>query len=353
MKILTTTSDLAQNRRLVIYGAGETGRQLRELLEESRPDLQLLGYFDSFREDESVDVLKYGSSKASELAYDTLLIASVFWQAILDNLTPEDKSKAAVLSNKLLFRLNRLDELDGYSLSAEEADDLRSKCRELYQDKESLAICADHLAIRAGHETPERFASMARRARSMERQYLDFDTPTPIRSIVEGGSFDAASTEKLASSFPELQQIVAFDPIADPGASSGNVRFERMALGAGSGTMEFALSEQSTTRAGAGRGATVTIPVVSVDEYCRDNNVEPDLIKLDVEGSELEVLRGARDIIEARQPVIACSAYHRSADLVQLAEILRGVVPEYTFHLRAYSGTLIDTVLYAQVPEVR
>jgi FkbM family methyltransferase len=41
------------------------------------------------------------------------------------------------------------------------------------------------------------------------------------------------------------------------------------------------------------------IPGVSIDDVCREQGVLPDVIKIDVEGAELAVLRGARDTITA------------------------------------------------------
>ena len=41
------------------------------------------------------------------------------------------------------------------------------------------------------------------------------------------------------------------------------------------------------------------VPTVSIDHLCREHGVVPDVIKIDVEGAELSVLRGARETIEA------------------------------------------------------
>jgi len=47
---------------------------------------------------------------------------------------------------------------------------------------------------------------------------------------------------------------------------------------------------------GDGAGGIV-IGTVSIDAFCADRGLEPDFIKVDVEGAELDVLRGARDTI--------------------------------------------------------
>ncbi len=47
----------------------------------------------------------------------------------------------------------------------------------------------------------------------------------------------------------------------------------------------------------------------TLDEYCAAHSLAPDVIKIDVEGAEIGVLRGARKIIEACQPLIVLSVH--------------------------------------------
>jgi len=48
---------------------------------------------------------------------------------------------------------------------------------------------------------------------------------------------------------------------------------------------------------------------VSIDYYCDKNNLQPDLIKIDVEGAEINVLRGARETIAEFKPMIFLSVH--------------------------------------------
>ena len=48
---------------------------------------------------------------------------------------------------------------------------------------------------------------------------------------------------------------------------------------------------------------------VTLDRFCRTRGIRPDLIKIDVEGAELCVLRGAREILKTMRPSILCEVH--------------------------------------------
>jgi FkbM family methyltransferase len=93
-----------------------------------------------------------------------------------------------------------------------------------------------------------------------------------------------------------------------------NVTVEDSAVGAMSGSTEFHLyldhaGPWSGLRPAAedvqSRSVRVTVPITTLDAYVTARGLDRvDMIKIDVEGGELDVFRGASDVIEKQRPII-------------------------------------------------
>lgn len=75
----------------------------------------------------------------------------------------------------------------------------------------------------------------------------------------------------------------------------------------------------------------------------------PTILKIDVEGWEMRLLAGAREMICRDKPVIAVAVYHRELDFWEIPLCLKQWVPEYRFYLRSYMNAA-ETILYAIPP---
>jgi len=87
------------------------------------------------------------------------------------------------------------------------------------------------------------------------------------------------------------------------------------------------------------------INVSTIDESVGDDRVT--FIKLDVEGAELEALKGAKETIRRDKPRLAICVYHKPEDILELPLYLLEVMPEYKFFLRHETPGIGQTVLYA------
>jgi FkbM family methyltransferase len=105
-------------------------------------------------------------------------------------------------------------------------------------------------------------------------------------------------------------RVLAFEPAPETFAALGRhlalngvesvVDARRVALSDGAGTAAFAadgVSGANRLRAAGEGGGGVAVATVSLDELCETERLAPRLVKVDVEGAELAVLRGARETI--------------------------------------------------------
>lgn len=91
------------------------------------------------------------------------------------------------------------------------------------------------------------------------------------------------------------------------------------------------------------------VPLRSIDKLVETGEIEKiDFIKLDVEGAELETLRGAKNSIHRFKPKLAVSLYHRPNDLFELIQYIRSEFPFYKFSLGHYTIHQEETVLYCR-----
>jgi len=87
--------------------------------------------------------------------------------------------------------------------------------------------------------------------------------------------------------------------------------------------------------------------VLTLDAYLAGRPVS--FIKADVEGMEMELLRGAQRTIRACKPKMTLCVYHYPSHLCEIAEYVRELVPDYRFSLRHHAPLFGDFVLYCWV----
>ena len=128
------------------------------------------------------------------------------------------------------------------------------------------------------------------------------------------------------------------------------------ALGEKSGTATFSLGERNSCnslveRPGYNYPDHIEIPVVTLDDYVRENNIEVGLIKVDIEGGEQLLLRGAVETIRTQHPILLISIYHSANDFFEIKPMIEKMCDKYTFRIvkPANPAIALETILLAEV----
>jgi FkbM family methyltransferase len=135
------------------------------------------------------------------------------------------------------------------------------------------------------------------------------------RTVIDAGVANA--TPELYSTFPSasillIEPLVEFEPFLQKICSTYKAQYVLAAAGSapGSATFHVHADKFSSSLLTEVEGASVdgtprTVPVVSIDQQCAEKNLPgPYLIKLDVQGAELQVLAGATRTLQQTEAVI-------------------------------------------------
>ena len=133
-------------------------------------------------------------------------------------------------------------------------------------------------------------------------------------------------------------RVIAFEPVPENVAAINEnlalngidwVDVRQAAIGRESGSANLIVSDVSAfSRFGnvsvpTGARETIEVAVESIDGLLAAGAVpQPDVIKIDVEGAEIDVLEGARQTLGDRRPVILCEVHDCNAEYV---ELMRGL----------------------------
>lgn len=106
--------------------------------------------------------------------------------------------------------------------------------------------------------------------------------------------------------------------------------------------LRFASGDQ--TRSRISEEGDILVPVDCIDRMI--GNARPTFIKMDIEGAEMEAIKGAEQLIRTYRPKLAISVYHHPEDIFTIPKVLLNYQPDYKLYLRHYSLDSADTVLY-------
>lgn len=88
----------------------------------------------------------------------------------------------------------------------------------------------------------------------------------------------------------------------------------------------------------------ISIETVSIDNYFF--NIKFDFVKMDIEGAELNAVKGGITLIKKYRPIMAISLYHSIDDVVEIPLYLIKELKDYYYLIRHHSFIGSETVFY-------
>ncbi|MEM7285170.1 MAG: FkbM family methyltransferase [Actinomycetota bacterium] len=114
--------------------------------------------------------------------------------------------------------------------------------------------------------------------------------------------------------------VIAFEPNADaleklrPTCADLEIAVEELALARATGSVAFSLDGESSGIVDHDNARErIEVGAVSLDDWADANGADPWLLKIDVEGSEDDVLTGGRMTMERARPIVLCEVLDDAA----------------------------------------
>ena len=187
-------------------------------------------------------------------------------------------------------------------------------------------------------------------------QYFDTILPEDESVFVDAGGYDGDTLHHfLTWTRGKYKKVYVFEPVFDMYQIITKRILEEQLMGIELYNSALWDKNENIFLVKAEAGSHVAeegeeiVKGISLDEIIKDEKIS--YIKMDIEGSELKALKGAKNIIKNDRPKLAICIYHKPEDILEIPLYILDLVPTYKFYIRHYSSCMWETVLYAEIPE--
>lgn len=226
---------------------------------------------------------------------------------------------------------------------------------ELLDDEESLKVYCGCL------QTHMQRKPVILPARPRQEQYFPEDVrlANGYDRFICCGAYDGDSIRRLHAIYGKVDEIVCFEPEAKIfNRLTDYLRENKSELANRIDAFPCAVYGESKILkflSGHGLGSRICdagdsyVQSVTLDDALP--GYEPTFICMDVEGVELEALKGAEKILRQCTPDLAICLYHSPEHLWQIPAYIYSLDLGYRFNIRNYTSFTFETVMYASVPD--
>ena len=343
--------ELLKTPNIIIFGAGLAGKRVKHYFEENGVKISYFCDNDDkkwYKTIENAKVLPPNDLKNFETNSLKVIIASLWFLDIsyqLDEMgvpywilgIPDDFLEMKEHYNPHVIN-QYLDRLD--------------KVYDLLDDEESKNIFASVVAYRL---TKDPFIQKYSR---YEQYAHPLVMPKSGDIILDGGAWRGDTAEQFLNALNQDCKVYSFEPaeanykyleeFIHQHDLSDKVIACKFALTASLSTVLMDTTEKTGQAYCLTNNGTEEVATISIDHFFYHQNRNVDLIKLDIEGSEIEALKGAIMTIRTYKPLLYICIYHKQEDLYEIPLFINDNFPEckYKFYVGHHRYGVRDTILY-------
>lgn len=354
-----------ENKKVFLYGAGNIGKKMAKILKES--NVNLLGFIDR-NEQLPKEILNLNVyipeddiiNEYKEESY--IILAGLFHLKQCE----EIKSYLNKLGFKKIYALHEVnltkfgcEEFYG-SLSKKEENgfDIKNvkdkviKAYKLLEKEEDKNLYIEYVKAHITMDFTNFLEPLP-----MDLQYLahDIEHIKNYDTFIDCGAYDGDTIRNLICKGIKLKNIVAFEPQKELFDSLQKtikyIENIETAITVPCGvyseaqTYKFKKKQDALSSSSIDDNGDDMIQCVSIDELIK--GIKPTFIKMDIEGAEVNALKGAKETIRKYRPQLAICVYHSLSDIWEIPLLIHSIDPTYKFYLRNYNYMGLETVLYA------
>ena len=356
----TVSKNIEISKEVVLYGAGNFARECLKVLQQYNYEVLYIIDEKRYQENisiESIPIISLYDVRLKASIKETCSCVLAVFNAYVDLSKLEIDIKEAGLSN-IINPLEFVDKFYGdmgdqfWLTSTNTLKEYKSNIINTYNklaDYDSKKLYKSLIEYRVTKKL-----NIIKVPQCTEIPYIpkDINVKYPKLNFIDCGAYDGDTITKFIQHGMQIESYIAFEPdIVNIKKLSQNIKLLPgikgliYPCGVYSSSTQLRFSGEQGSASHIDEKGDTFIQVVSMDEILV--NYDINFIKMDIEGAEIEALKGAKKLIQKNRPFLAISAYHRFDDVWTIIELISEWKLDYIFYLRIDEYNGFGLVYYA------
>lgn len=355
MKIKTISEDdikkLPKTKQIIIFGAGDLGlKVVLPLIKGSGHKIAAIWDNDKNKQGNIVDDIKI-------ISYEELKQYKDFIIVVGSNYIYQEMERVDALNCSEIIQIALTEDIlnvaDEYIQKTIKAV---TDMKKLFKDEKSIESIDSFLDY-----LKNRDVSVFHKVSTNEKHYLVkevIDTLRPSDVLVDLGAFIGEFPIDLAKSAIPFKKCYCFEIskknckrlILNIGQFGLNGKVECIEKAVSDHCGEIYINDNGANTKICQEKTDNKVETITLDKFFKETRIN--YIKTDIEGAEMEALKGATDVLKRDRPILAISIYHSLSDYQNIPIFLNNLLENYKFFIRNHSIYCAEIVLYA-IPNER